>query len=385
MRTVEMVKAVSEEAIWKEALKRAEGDPELLQQLGITGEHGPVDSSSGRQETETETETETGTVALPPVCDRCHGLKHSHHAPSLPAYPTLNTLSSLILNSNHVHNHIYHLVDAADFPMSLRTDLRNHLHTTLPRKITRNLTISYVITRCDVLLPKREQVTSLMSYFKSVIRNVLPPGEKVEGSVYSGTRLYAISNRVGWDIGELKEEISGRRGGVWFVGAVNVGKSSLLRDVWPMSGKLRPVSLEDAAEFEILPEEPDFWELPDPTSDDQDPLDRALNKVAILHTGKRAPPHVAPTVSEVPGTTAAPIRVSYKVAGRGGKLKGEVVDLPGMKRWVGFKETGLMKYVRPDKHRKLVMRERVNPEQYRIKPGMSVFRHLQYDPLTPQS
>ena len=363
------MKAVKEDSVWKKALKRVVGNVDLLQQLGITDEK--LDgSTAGRGRTDIGTE-----VALPPVCDRCHHLKHNHRATSLPAYPTLKTFSSLILNSKHTHNHIYHLVDAADFPMSLCTELRNHLYTTLPKK---NLTVSYIITRCDVLMPKREQITSLMSYFKSVIRDVLPPDENIEGSVYSGTRLHAISNRVGWEVGELKEEISSRRGGVWFVGAVNVGKSSLLRDVWPMSGKLRPASLEDAAEFEILPEGYESWELPDPANPEQEKLDRILNKAQAHHAGKTALPHVAPTISDVPGTTAAPLRVSYKSAGRGGKLQGEVVDLPGMERWVGFKETGLMRYVRTEKHRKLVMRERVKPAQYSIRPGLFHPKYLRY-------
>ncbi|KAI5855904.1 hypothetical protein BZA05DRAFT_220478 [Tricharina praecox] len=386
LRTVETIKAVNEDAVWKEALKRAEGNPNLLEQLGITEEDGSEaleNTTSGRE----GAENGSGTALLPPVCDRCHHLKYNHHGPSLPAYPTLHTLSSLILNSGHEHNHIYHLVDAADFPMSLRTDLRNHLYKTLPKKITRNLTISYLITRCDVLMPQREQITSLMSYFKSVIRDVLPPDEKIEGSVYSGTRLHAISTRVGWDIGELKEEISARRGGVWFAGAVNVGKSSLLRDIWPMSGELRPVSLEDAAEFEILPAEDSSWNLPDPRDVEEGELDRILNQARAHHSGKRAAPHVAPTVSEVPGTTAAPIRVSYKSAGRGGKLQGEVVDLPGFERWVGFKETGLMKYVRPKKHRFLVMRERVKPQQYSIRPGQSLLIGglIMITPLSPHA
>jgi hypothetical protein len=317
---------------------------------------------------------------LPPLCKRCKDIMHHSRAPSLPAYPTLKTLSSLLLSSRHKHNHIYHLIDAADFPLSLERGLRNRLYKALPKQITHNLTISYIITRSDILFPQREQISSLMTYFKSVIKDFLPQGEKVEGRD-STTKLHAISSRRGWDIGTLKEEISQRQGGIWFLGGVNVGKSSLLRDIWPVDGELRPVSLEDAAEFDILPSEADpmFENLEEGNSGDEniENEQQKLNKILAeaQQVGEKATKpsiHVAPTISEFPGTTAAPIRVSFKTAGRAGKLRGEVVDLPGLERWVGFKETGLNKFVRADKQRELLLKTRPDPEQYTIKPGKSV-------------
>ncbi|KAF8252304.1 hypothetical protein K440DRAFT_658119 [Wilcoxina mikolae CBS 423.85] len=380
---------IKENQLWEEALKRVEGDQNLLKELGV-----------GNQVQEAEAQIQTdklaaGTPRKPVkvpehlkkneptlICNRCHELIYHHHAPSLPAYPTLNTLSSLLLSSRHKHNHIYHLIDAADFPLSLRPELQKHLYKTLPKSITRNLTISYIITRCDLLLPKREQVASLITYLKSTLRDFLPEDQKIE-SPYA--KLYAISTRTGWDIGPLKEEISKRQGGVWFLGAVNVGKSTLLRDVWPMGGELRPVSLEDAAEFEILPEEDELetGEFVDneteagfnPTESIEEAgqqLDKILTQAQGMGNRRVPQPHVPPTVSDVPGTTAAPIRVSYKSVGRGGKYRGEVVDLPGLERWVGFQETGLMKYVRENRRRALAMKSRVTPEQYSIKPGQSM-------------
>ena len=300
-------------------------------------------------------------------------MKHHHDAPSLPAYSTFKALCALLLSSRHRHNHIYHLVDAADFPLSLRPGLLRYLHRVLPRSLSRNLTISYVITRCDILMPKEKQISSYMTYFKSTLKRLIPKEQKLETPT---TKVYAISSRTGWEIGALKKEISKRRGGVWFLGAVNVGKSTLLRDIWPMDGVLRPTTLEDAAEFDILPAE----ELENPalypdeagsylgpgreTEEQQPDVEVDVTRPSVARA------HVPPTVSDIPGTTAAPIRVSYQSVGRGPRFRGEVVDLPGLERWVGFKETGLMKYVRPNKRRELAMRDRVSPLQFVIKPGM---------------
>ena len=223
----------------------------------------------------------------------------------------------------------------------------------------------------------------------------------------SNNRLYVVSNRNAWDIGNLKEEIAKRTGGVWFVGAVNVGKSSLLSSIWPEDGRPRPVSLEDAAEFDILPAEalesdeyeeyePEYEPEPAPETREYkygeyetvlpsepsapvvvpETIDQILAKVQTPKAPKKVIlpryNHVAPLVSDIPGTTAAPIRVSYKSVGRGGKYRGEVVDLPGLSRWVGFKDEGLMRYIRPGWRRDVIMLERVNAEQHTIKPGQSM-------------
>jgi len=376
---------IEENKLWEEALKRIEGDQNLLKELEVGDQ-----VQAGIQIDKLDAGTPPRSVKVPEhlkknepplICNRCHELIYHHHAPSLPSYPTLNTLSSLLLSSRHKHNHIYHLIDAADFPLSLRPELWKHLYNTLPKSITRNLTISYIITRCDLLMPKREQIASLMTYLKSTLRDFLPEDQKIESP---NAKLYAISTRTGWDVGALKEEISKRQGGVWFLGAVNVGKSTLLREVWPMGGELRPVSLEDTEEFEILSAdneleagepvenevEADFNPMEGVEEAGQQQLDKILTKAQEMGNRQVTRSHVPPTVSDVPGTTAAPIRVSYKSVGRGGKFRGEVVDLPGLERWVGFPETGLMKYVRRNRQRALAMKGRVTPEQYTIKPGM---------------
>ena len=53
-----------------------------------------------------------------PVCDRCHKLKHHHSGQSI-QHPSIQSIQDTILESPHKYNHIYHVVDAADFPMSL--------------------------------------------------------------------------------------------------------------------------------------------------------------------------------------------------------------------------------------------------------------------------
>ena len=66
-----------------------------------------------------------------------------------------------------------------------------------------------------------------------------------------------------------------------------------------------------------------------------------------------------PTVSQVPGTTAAPIRNGY------GSGKGELIDLPGLKR------RSFHDYVLNQYHADLVMRRRVSASQYNLRPGQS--------------
>ncbi|TGZ85233.1 hypothetical protein EX30DRAFT_392601 [Ascodesmis nigricans] len=369
-----------EEDLWDDAVARLRDDPRVLQQLGVQKDD---EGYVVRRSYHKKKEDEKNALQIP-HCNRCHDLLHTHTAPPPPAYPTLDTLVNLLLNSPHKVNHIYHLVDASDFPLTLERNLRNHLHSKLPNRITRHLTVSYVITRCDVLMKKREQVTSLMSYFKSVISEYIPARERVETP---DAPLHAISTRCGWDIGKLKSEIVNRQGGVWFVGAVNVGKSSLLRDVWPQGGIVRDMSIADAAEFEILPD-PELWQkdaykdvLDTPElaelENDQDgkeigeKVNWILDKAGRGDMPSTAAPQYPPAVSAIPGTTVAPIRVGYTTKGRPGKFRGEIVDLPGLTRWVGFGETGLMKYVERDFRLEILMKKVPLLQQRSLKPGQS--------------
>lgn len=301
-------------------------------------------------------EAATSPLPSPPpnVCNRCHTLVHHHRGPELPAYPTLDTLATLLVNSKHRLNHIYHLVDAADLPLSLVPSLRRFLASKLPWDVARGLTVSYIVTRADLLMPSEKAVSSLMSWIKRTIKEALPEGEKVEGRE---GRIHVISVRNGWGVGAVKEEIQRRAGGVWILGAVNVGKSRFVREMWPETGEARPVSVAEAAEFGILPAER--------SRDTDGGGERArLNPL----------PSSPPTVSDVPGTTAAPIKIAYKVLGRSGRV-GELIDLPGLQRWVGYGNQGLLKYVRDEKKPMVIMKHMVKHKQYTIKPG---------DPTSPQ-
>lgn len=320
---------------------------------------------------------ELKSQAPPPVCIRCHSMIHYHRAPPLPSYPTLDTLTNLLQSSPHKRNHIYHLIDAADLPMSLIPNLRNHLYTHLDREITRGLSISYVVTRSDLLMPLESQVKSLMTWIKKVVKDALPEGEKVEGREVED-RIHVVSARKGWGIGRIKQETKHREGGVWVVGAVNVGKSRLVREVWPEFGQGRAGSLEEANELDLLPEI--LEEVPEEEEtlsdiDEAGPKETEANQAEPKEKQKQDrgfPLQVPPTVSDIPGTTAAPIRVVYRTAGTGGKKSvGELIDLPGLERWVGFGKKGLLPFVRDDKRKEFGMETKVNPEQYTIKPGKS--------------
>ncbi|KAI5800069.1 hypothetical protein EDC01DRAFT_765456 [Geopyxis carbonaria] len=341
------------DVVWKAAMERLAGDAAVLQELGVDSADSP----------EPRPVKNVGPKA-PPVCHRCHYIKFSHSAPPLPAPPTLDTLSELILASPHKTHHVYHLVDAVDLPLSLLRKLRGHFHSTLPNRITRNLTVSYVITRCDVLTPKRAQISSLMTFLKQTVKARLPKDEKVEGPAGSETKIWAVSSRKGWDIGGLKDEIKHRAGGVWFVGGVNVGKTSLLRDAWPQNGKQFTMEgIEVGARPKVT--EPEETELVGEGEEDTGKqLEGLLSQVQQSHR-----PREPPTISDVPGTTAAPIRVAYNPLGGRSKLWGELVDLPGLER---FGSGDLLKYARADKRKDFRVRGRVYAEEYTVQPGQSI-------------
>lgn len=331
----------NEDTIWADALARVRASPDASVAALFA-----------------DTDLPALTAPPPPVCARCHALVHHHYAPPLPSYPTLDTLTNLLLASPHETNHIYHLVDAADLPLSLVPQLRNHLYTRLPREITRGLTLSYVVTRADVLMRTEPQVRSLATWIKKVLKDALPAGEKVEGR-NEEDRVHVVSARRGWGVGRIKMETRHREGGVWVVGAVNVGKSRLVREVWPEAGEARVGSQEDAGEFNILPAAAEGEGEGEVMEDAQSKRQRRGIVV-----------QVPPTVSDIPGTTAAPIRVRFKTAGGAGKKAfGELIDLPGLERWIGFGDNGLLPFVRDDKRTAFGVEKLVRPIQYTIKPG----------------
>ena len=289
-----------------------------------------------------------------PVCNRCHHLLHHQRGPPT-IHPSLNTLQQVINESPHAYNHIYHVLDAADFPLSLVTQLQKRLALIPQRSQNRRAKnrkfyrgsqaeMSFIITRSDLLAPQKEQVDRLMPYLCQVLRDAL-------GSFGRAIRLgniRCVSAKRGWWTKQIKEDIWSRGGGGWLVGKVNVGKSSLFESVFPkgrkMDHKIRSMRDNNGSR-----------------------ISESLASIAIPTEGSLLPSAqpesqypVMPIVSSLPGTTVSPIRLSF------GGGKGELVDLPGLPR------ASLEDHVVQSHKRALVMDQRIKPQQHVIKPGQSL-------------
>jgi hypothetical protein len=178
-------------------------------------------------------------VVEAPVCDRCHNIKHHDTGVSI-QHPSIEAIQETIFESPHKFNHVYHVIDAADFPMSLVPGLHKLLHLTPQRSLNRRsktgkfyhgkkTEVSFIITRSDLLAPKKEHVDSMMPYLQTVLRDAL-------GRAGNDVRLgnvRCVSAKQGWWTRELKEDIWKRGGGGWMVGKVNVGKSQLFGEIFP--------------------------------------------------------------------------------------------------------------------------------------------------------
>lgn len=277
--------------------------------------------------------------------------------------------------------------------MSLRQDLPLKLSLTPLRSRNRRskqdkyfkgrqAEMSFIITRSDLLAPKKEQVDSLMPYLREVLRDAL-------GSAGEGVRLgnvRCVSAKRSWWTTQLKEDIWRRGGGGWMVGKVNVGKSKLFETVFPKGRTLASPQKGPGAGFEPQPEVK--HELEDRSTTEHNPEvhedadDKQSNVTQEMDPDSLLPPlqaetpyPVMPLVSSLPGTTASPIRVPY------GNGKGELVDLPGLAR--GNLETFVQEEYRPS----LVMRSRVKPTQHVIKPGQSLLLDglIRITPTTPDT
>ncbi|KAH8435040.1 uncharacterized protein LDX57_012669 [Aspergillus melleus] len=291
------------------------------------------------------------------VCDRCHDLLH--HNKAIPAVsPTIYSIRALLDESPHKHNRIYHVIDAADFPMSLVDNIYEALSLQDQRSRNRRAglyqykggrklpTISFIITRSDLLAPTKEQVDSKMDYVRSILRDAL----KSQSGDYRLGNVHMISAHRGWWTKTVKEEISEHGGGIWVVGKANVGKSSFIEACFPKDSK----TLEKFAELverrreeEMLISKPIQTSTPD--SDGLLPPAPREEQYPIL-----------PVVSSLPGTTVSPIRIPF---GRG---RGEMIDLPGLER------TEIANHVVDSHKRDLIMTKRIKPERHSIKTGQSL-------------
>ncbi|CAO2650854.1 Nn.00g091510.m01.CDS01 [Neocucurbitaria sp. VM-36] len=378
--------ATREDDIYSRALRHA--SPELLKELR-------VDQDGAEQPNEDQS-------PQTPVCDRCHNLVH-HHVGTPIHHPTVESIQQTIAESPHRRNHIYHVVDAADFPLSIIPNLQSSLR--IPKLRTQNrrakhkgwvandriAEVSFIITRADLLAPKKEQVDVLMPYFTEVLRDAL-------GRVNNKARLgnvRLVSAKRGWWTKQVKEDIWERGGAGWMVGKVNVGKSNLFEAVFPKGRgadyqdvrRLRSAAereamlnsaksldelvqvqqqlAEEDAETERLKNklQQHLHQPPKELEDEQPEEDDFEDPDALLPPAQPYTPYpVLPIASSLPGTTASPIRIPF------GRNRGELVDLPGLARTT----PGLETFVQPTEHDNLVMKHRINSERFSLKPGQSL-------------
>jgi genetic interactor of prohibitins 3, mitochondrial len=303
---------------------------------------------------------ETNTSPIP-VCDRCHDLIYNSRGVSI-AHPSIDSLADSIAESPFRQNHVYHVLDAADFPLSLVPSIYSRLSLAKPRtqnrrskhKFSQRPTISFIITRSDLLGPTKEMVDSLMPYFTSVLRTAL--GRSAEDIRLGNVHL--VSSKRGWWTRDIKESIWKRGGGSWMVGKVNVGKSNLFEVLFPKGFADRALSyaeLEQEAQSKTS-----LFGSGDAHANSSD------NPELLSETSLLPPPQpethypVLPLISSLPGTTASPIRLPF------GNNKGELIDLPGLARG------NLDAYVSPEHKLDLVMTHRPTVTQHNIKPGQSL-------------
>ena len=289
------------------------------------------------------------TSVKQPLCDRCHDLVH-HHSGTPIIHPSLDALAAMFAESPWKTNHIYHVVDAADFPMSLVPQVRrlmsiapqrskNRRAKTFTYRKGKRTEMSFIITRSDLLAPKKEQVDHMMPYLLATLRDAL-------GSSARNVRLgnvRCVSAHRGWWVKEVKEDIWSRGGGAWLVGKVNVGKSNLFETIFP-KGRMRNGGPQNVSTHAV------------PITLDVDDDGENLLPPARIETQY---PQM-PTISSLPGTTASPIRIPF------GSKKGELVDLPGLSRG------DLGDFVQDGKKSELVMKKRLVPAQFSITPGHSL-------------
>ncbi|KAG5927899.1 hypothetical protein E4U42_001606 [Claviceps africana] len=352
---------------------------DTLQDLGLSAE-----SLLGNDESRAMTKLVT---EKPPVCDRCHDLMHHSTAGLTMYHPTVESLRETIEESPFKYNHIYHVIDAADFPMSLIPRLnvllgdialrsKNRRSRAAKFQHDRKIEMSFVITRSDLLGPTKEIVDGKMPYLRDVLRDALGRvGERVRlGNVN------CVSARRGWWTRVVKEDVWNRGGAGWLVGKVNVGKSQLFEAIYPKGRMSEWAKTMDRARDRAR----DWgWDLAQERGRDRDrnagssTYARSTGRTGAtggrggawqdLDVGELLPPAQPatdfpemPLVSSLPGTTTSPIRVPF------GNGKGELIDLPGLAR------SNLDQFVVKEHRQSLIMKTRIVPEQLTVKPGRSI-------------
>lgn len=343
--------------VYTQALKRA--DPKLLEEIGLS--EAVLEAGDPVEQSAPET----------PVCDRCHNLVH-HRVGTPIFHPSVEAIQQIIAESPHRRNHIYHVVDAADFPLSLIPSLQTALR--IPKLRTQNrrakhkgwvandriAEVSFIITRSDLLAPTKEQVDSLMPYIQEVLRDALGRVNKL--ARLGNVRL--VSAKRGWWTTQIKEDIWDRGGASWMVGKVNVGKSNLFEVVFPKGRDadfvdIAKVRRDNEATTQFPPNYHSHNEFQETTEENEEDYDTD----ALLPPPQPWLPYpVLPIASSLPGTTASPIRIPF------GRNRGELIDLPGLARTV----PGLETFVVPSAQDDLIMKSRIKAQRYVLKPGQSL-------------
>ncbi|PHH77891.1 hypothetical protein CDD80_94 [Ophiocordyceps camponoti-rufipedis] len=346
-----------------QVLKSSNLAPEVLAKYGLT----PA-TMIARNEEQANVLSSDESIG-PLVCERCNDLKH-YNKPQVSAtqevpFPTLASLADTIAESPHEINHIYHVLDAADFPMSLIPRLHEviqgaHLRSRNRRSKSdkfvggRQTKMNFIITRSDLLAPREEMVDAMMPYLQQVLREAL--GE-FGLSVRLGN-LMCVSPKTAWWTSVLKEHIRKNQGASWLVGKANVGKSRLFREILPKRRK-----------DDMVPAQPQVLAV----KDDKLEMGELLPPVQ--------PPKLwpeMPTVSPFSGTTVSPIRTEY---GSGDEeSRGELIDMPGLAR------SDLEKFVKDKYKRLLIWQKRIVPEQQSVEKNQSLLLAgglIRISPRTP--
>ncbi|KAF2202063.1 hypothetical protein GQ43DRAFT_392848 [Delitschia confertaspora ATCC 74209] len=375
-----------QEDIYTKALQQA--DPKILEEAGMDKD---VLNSPSKKELKELLPPPT------PICERCHNLLN-HRIGTPIAHPTIDSIHATIAESPYKRNHIYHVVDAADFPLSLVPNLQSSLK--LPKLRTQNrrarhrgwmsgdriAEVSFIITRSDLLAPLKEQVDKLMPYMQQTLRTAL-------GRAGRNLRLgnvHMVSAKRGWWTTSVKEQIWERGGAAWMVGKVNVGKSALFETVFPKarggaqdvrkirSQQEREKMLAGARSMkELLQIQEDLAEEDEEIArakeeatksysieeevPENDP--EAYDEDSLLPPPQPYTPYpTLPVATSLPGTTASPIRIPF------GNKKGELIDLPGLARTT----PELSSFVKSEDQDDLVMKSRIAAQRHILKPGQSL-------------
>ena len=360
-----------------EALKAV--DTEALSELGI--DLSDIIGMNTAAKPNVADNTTPEKPPTPPVCDRCHRLLYDNKGTPI-FHPDVEALAETIWESPFAKNHVYHVVDAADFPMSVLPRMRA-LDSVMPlrgrnrRSMNyrwshgKQIDLNFIINRADLLAPTQNQVYRLMPYLRETLREAL--GRSAKDARLGNVR--PVSAKQGWWTRELKEDIWRQGGANWLVGKVNVGKSLLFEAVFPKGERTdvgRP-GQRPGVEVRVYPRtqagqnnndifgRKDLQAVQDGLDDKETDTQEPVAESSFL------PPPMPeqiyppmPIVSALPGTTAQPIRRPF------GKARGELIDLPGLPR------SDLDLYVERRYHSQLVLHKRVKPrETTTVKPGQS--------------